>query len=122
MPECGGVRYPIDSIGRVEVKTEDQSAEHVGRMKVLKKGININFHEYFKRRKSKKKKKRKEKTYLDRKPSVILSVAATSKKSRDSPGEVSDLGKIMNDNTEWRGAQLRILQIWGIMISCTLNR
>jgi hypothetical protein len=49
-------------------------------------------------------------------------VEATSKKSRDIPGEVSDWGKITNDRIEWRDAQLRILQIWGIMISCTLNR
>jgi hypothetical protein len=49
-------------------------------------------------------------------------VEATSKKSRDIPGEVSDLGKITNERIEWRGAQFRILQIWGIMISRTLNR
>lgn len=61
-------------------------------------------------------------TYLDRKPSVIWSVEATSKKFRDIPGEVFDWGKITNDRIEWRDAQLHILQIWGIMISCTLNR
>jgi hypothetical protein len=34
--ECGGVRCSIDSIGGAEVKTEDQSAERAGRMKVLR--------------------------------------------------------------------------------------
>jgi hypothetical protein len=40
MAECGGVRYSIDSMGRVEVKTEDQKAERAGRIKVLRRHQN----------------------------------------------------------------------------------
>lgn len=112
MAECGGVRYSIDSMGRVEVKTEDQRAERAGRIKVLRR--HQNYFPWILLRKII--------TYLDRKASVILSVEATSKKSRDIPGEVSDGGKMTHDKIEWRGAQFRILQIWGIIISCTLNR
>jgi hypothetical protein len=112
MAECGGARYSIDWIERVEVKTEDQSAERVGRMKVLRG------HQYQVSRIL----LRKIITYLDRKLSIILSVEVTSKKSKDIPGEISDWGKMTNDRIKRWGAQFCILQIWGIMISCTLNR